>query len=359
MRYFTDIIATLPMDHRTRIGIDGTVGPITDRINSHKGSWSRLLAMQLRDLGFQDVEVVGSKESRQDDAWEDYDVLILEHGMEFRGQVFNMFGGLTDEVVCRLWRLANFPGRIISADQPMPSLQQLLMKRKEDHTLWAKKELGEALEKQRANIDYFDRVYPGSGIMVGDSHILSVARPGYEISRNDGKTLYGATQSGIDSFFEPGRSYTHLTVYFGNIDIRHHLMRQEHAPNALLNLVEALALQLVLTKIPNIELIAPLYIEDESRVLPKTGWYKDTPFYGTWEQRETLRVYMTQLLKYYAELNGWTLWEWPKTFLNTKGQLSFDVMEGSKSVHLSRQFYRTDYNTGQPNPILEIGSHKK
>jgi len=53
-----------------------------------------------------------------------------------------------------------------------------------------------------------------------------------------------------------------------------------------------------------------------------------------------------------ANRNGWQVYKHPEVYFNDKGELTFDVMEKPKSVHISREFYRWDMEANQPNKSL-------
>ena len=80
-----------------------------------------------------------------------------------------------------------------------------------------------------------------------------------------------------------------------------------------------------------------LPIEDESRKLPKSGYYKGKPFSGTWEQRNECRLAFRDELEKNATRAR--IIRWTDYLLNKTGQLSFDHMEKQQSIHLSRGSY--------------------
>ena len=82
-----------------------------------------------------------------------------------------------------------------------------------------------------------------------------------------------------------------------------------------------------------------LPIENESRVLPKTGYYKGTPFYGSWDQRNAVRLIFKDEMKKLCAQGSVNFIEWVDPLLNDKGELDFECMEKPKSVHLSRASY--------------------
>ena len=49
---------------------------------------------------------------------------------------------------------------------------------------------------------------------------------------------------------------------------------------------------------------------------------------------------------------GWKTWKHSEVVLNSFGELTFDVMEKPKSVHIAREFYRWDLVKDEPNKKL-------
>lgn len=321
-----------------RIAIDGIVGSYSSRISSHKASWPHLLKSKLFQMGIDDVTVL----TKHDDL-EEYDVLLISLPMEFQGS-FNVFGGANDELAERLMKIGEFGGETFVADTVMPDVGAFIESRQkscsdlfseldpEDYTYWSE------------SIKTIDTTLLNSnGFVLGDSHCISVYRPGYNISRNDGLTLHGALKQGLRNLI-PRIEIKNLVLYFGNIDIRHHLMRREDLKKDLYTMLEDYEKQIQELKIEKIYIIAPLWIENESRKLPKTGYYKDTPFYGSTDERQSLVNFITRYLQDMCSDNGWKLIRWPDKMLNEDGELDFKYMEKPKSVHLSREFYHYDFD---------------
>jgi hypothetical protein len=129
-----------------------------------------------------------------------------------------------------------------------------------------------------------------------------------------------------------------LECYFGNIDIRHHLCRVEgdrlqntrDLADRYITAVEALPIE----KVSIYELLP---IEDISRKLPKSGYYKDKPFWGTWEERNECRLVFREQLEKKATRTK--IIRWVDPLMNKQGQLDFDKMEKPQSIHLSRAAY--------------------
>ena len=146
---------------------------------------------------------------------------------------------------------------------------------------------------------------------------------------------------------------THLTFYVGNIDIRHHLCRQENSRERIHAMVIELAHQFKRLKIPNIEIVQALPIENISRKLPKSGYYKGTPYFGSWEERTRLVNTFNMSGDKIAIENNWSVFRWPASFLNDKGELEFDYMERPKSIHLSPLAYRWDLFENELNFLYD------
>lgn len=109
-----------------------------------------------------------------------------------------------------------------------------------------------------------------------------------------------------------------------------------------------------------IELVTVLPIESEERKIPKSGFFKGTPFFGSREQRQELVKQFNDTLREMAVRNSWTIFEWPEIWYTMDGvQFMSNYMERPRSVHLARKFYRWDLVNNCENPnLLEIRSSK-
>ena len=184
-------------------------------------------------------------------------------------------------------------------------------------------------------------------VVLGDSHSVARYRSGTRLLRNDGLTMHGLLKRGIVTMLnDAGVQKTgKLVIVGGNIDIRHHLMRQPEPFAAVDTMLDELRNQLraVITGgvAEDVEITAPYPIEFEGRKLPKTGWYKGTPFIGSWAEREALRKYMTDGMVSRFGAERVKLWpdEWfaldPEVYAET-------YMEKPRSVHLSPGHYEWD-----------------
>ena len=205
------------------------------------------------------------------------------------------------------------------------------------------------------NTQSFTYVEKSKKLCFGDSHCFSTYLPGYSVCRNDGLTLFSTLRDGVKNVVEEKSGLstsdlTHLTFYVGNIDIRHHQMRQENPYEKIHAMGIELGHQLKSLKIKNVEIVHALPIENISRKLPKTGYYKKTPYYGTWEERTKLVNTFNIAVDKICIENKWQIFNWPQTFLNETGELDFECMERPKSIHLSPMSYRWDLFNNAPNP---------
>ena len=306
----------------------------------------------------------------------DEDELYIYHGMEWN-DALNLQGGLTRAVLervewwVRLIALFLPRNKVVSLDRPMPVYCDLFLNR----VLHEEKR---GLPEQALLIDQFhkicrkwrrverDRTYTvqlfpapalGQGrLVIGDSHALSQYGGGDVIIRNDGQTLYGALKNG---FFNketmrgshiPVHALDHNTVvrlpvvtYFGNIDLRHHLARLSDPVASTMELAREYVRQLTQFKkdwqVPEIAAVEALAINEDGRRIPKTGWYKGAPFYGSWEQRSGLKDIFNATLQTAGKKAGVKIIAHPEHFVNDEGELSLEVMEKPQSVHIRPSEY--------------------
>lgn len=252
------------------------------------------------------------------DDWDQYDELIIYHGPNFKAGFFNVIGGINETILLRAKKLNEFKKSILSLDGFQ--LSEFSIKRK----LF----LYDQVDKYQIT-----QLPERPNLVIGDSHSLSVwPNENYAISRNDGKTLHGFLKLDVDL-----SAYDHIIMYFGNIDLRFHLARQEDPIEATKKLFKnyinyALKYNITLTTL--------LPVEDESRKIPQSGQYKGKNFFGSIELRKELRNVANQII---IE-SGLKYIEWPESYINQDGNLSFDAMEPKQSVHLRPKYYLKNLN---------------
>jgi len=249
----------------------------------------------------------------ENDSWDNFEELIIYHGVNFRQDSFNIIGGINDGVLKRAKMLSDFKGKVYSLDGFQ--LKNFSIKRKL------------SLYDDFKNIELID-LPERNNLVIGDSHSISAwQNESYTISRNDGKTLHG--------FLKENRNlskYEKITFYFGNIDIRFHLCRQQNPIEATKDLFNRYC---EYASKYDSTLVQLLPIEDESRKIPKSGLYKGKPFYGTIEERKELRKLANKIMLD----SDIPILTWPSTFLDENGNLKFEIMEPKQSVHIKPRFY--------------------
>ncbi|MDD2775538.1 MAG: hypothetical protein PHU06_06255 [Gallionella sp.] len=315
--------------------------PISTKLDvSHRSGWVQYWALQLGDcqiLTGHDAPSVTGK-----------DELYIYHGMEFNGSL-NLQSGISPALLTRLHALSTFMVSnpiVISLDIRMPDYAALLTDRADGGGLQTKHLAG---LRSLLGAPVWIRPPDFKDIVIGDSHALAMNRPETAILRHDKLTLHGALKRGLKNLMlerlKPKTKIRTLTVYFGNIDVRHHLCRYSGEQNYELvaeyeNQLKDLA---ALWKPKFLEVVSPLPIEHESRKLPKTGYYQGTPFYGTWCDRQAVKQILAGHLLAVCEKNGWSFVAHPDQFINDRGELRFEVMEKPQSVHIRPSYYRSEW----------------
>lgn len=332
-----------------KILLTSPVTPISSSAYSHRSAQAEIYAQMIYDnfSVTEDVEVVINYGNKIKD-YTDFDLVYVYHGNDWGGTL-NLFGGVSGlsdpEGLVALHKMHKT--LVTSIGIRMPDYAGLLRKR-----LKPGEKFNSILDElpEHTDIDY--SIAPvsfegTSNLVIGDSHAICMYRPGWEVLSVPFKTLHGALTApgGIrqlmtDNFAHSGH-FENLEFYFGNIDIRHHLMRQPNPEAAAIDLAERYFREVegrfpsALTK----AIYEPLPIENESRKLPKTGYYKGTPFYGTWEERNHIRGFFADSLEQLCQNSGVKFLRWTDYLKNSKGELDFSHMEKPRSVHLARASY--------------------
>ncbi len=335
------------IDKQSKIGITHLLSNITTREGSHKGGWTRLLKCQLANLGYNNVTVLDNKNTLQQ-----FDVIIFDLGAEFSGAL-NMFGGLDEKVFKRLTEIKTFTGPIYSWRNELPSVLTLDGRRTNASTCEAFKatapsflsEVQEVLNKTQV----FQHAYQTRKVLIGDSHTPSVWTPEFMIERRDGRTLAGMVDKGTihkivnTNFRFNGIEIDTVHVHCSSIDIRHHVMRSDNGFKTTAELASSLIAKMLDISEAKLIFTHTMGIEDESRELPKTGYFKGTPFFGSWEDRNKCRQIFNAVIDEVPTLDHDTeVVRLPEYFFDESGKLKFEVMEKPQSVHLSPEHYRWD-----------------
>ncbi len=302
------------------IGMLGVVTNLSTRLSSHNAGWT-LVCRNILEKKFNDT--VHVLNNRCD--YNNYDIIIINEGVNYREGVFNFFGGVQQRQIDALIKLSKYKGRLYSVNFKV-DYNVLLSKRKELNALDISFVLPEIIDISKVN----------DKLVLGDSHCLSVYKPNYSISKNDGKTLHGFLKLGLNNFIDD--NIEELVFYAGNIDIRFHIHKQGG-----LSAVKDLSLRLYdqLIKLQNKGIKTTLThlipAEDESRKIPGTGKYKGCNFFGSKEERNEYVIYFNSLLDRIAKKLNLDIITWDFDY---QDGLDFSHMEAKQSVHIRPESYK-------------------
>jgi hypothetical protein len=251
--------------------------------------------------------------------------------VNFSGSL-NLFGGFTD-VHRRQIENALESEVVWSLDIDMPDYANMLGGRKDS----PEKSFIEDIQKWQAKAKTMRSVdLKLPWLTIGDSHTAAWAPWNSMVVKENGKTLFGQVRDGfpyVREYLERCPQIEGVTMVFGNIDVRHHFCRVPTDWKELYRewkrFGDSLGIQ--------VEYATPWPVEFEGRKLPKTGWYKGQPFWGSQSERAAL----VHEIHSFAESEKMAIVKYPTEWLNLDPEVyAKERMEKPRSVHLSPQFYR-------------------
>jgi len=131
-----------------------------------------------------------------------------------------------------------------------------------------------------------------------------------------------------------------LTLVFGNIDVRFHILRLDADWKEMWRAYKAFGDSLNL----EVEYALPWPVEWEERKLPKTGQYKGKNFYGTQAQRARL---VNDIVSFCYDIGMNCVQYPPEWRILDPETYARQCMEKPQSVHLSPSLYRRlDWGVG-------------
>ena len=254
--------------------------------------------------------------------WNEYERLYILEGVNYQENIFNFIGGPQPEHRAKIEAMANYKGLAIAVNVPI-DLNVFNKRFNIDHQFTA------------INCIDFARLHANNTkkLVRGDSHSLSAWRPGFGLDRTDGKTLFGFLKDTDSLIEEWNQKYDEVVLYFGNIDIRFHLMRQDNPAEAVGDLIRRYVE--FAKKLNNATLVNLLPVEHESRKLPGTGLYLKQPYFGTRQERMRLVDTANRIMNN----SGLKTLQWPNEWIDEDGMKMFEYMEPKQSVHLKPKYY--------------------
>ena len=310
--------------------ITGTFNKIPKKTSSHSYGWAKVWSENLAIPLNHTNEVC--------------DTVYLLHGANHVGDALNLFGGYNDQLNQSIVNLLEAK-EIISLEKPCPSYGDKLIGRKDV----VNKELMKELQARITDIPVLEQTDLGlTWLTVGDSHSAAYSPPQSAVIKQDGTTLYGQIKNDfqfIREHIKKAGKVDGVTISLGNIDIRHHILRNDADWRGMLDAWKAFGDSLGIS----VEYSAPWPVEFEGRRLPKSGFYKGTPFFGSQSERAQLVsdwiVYMNEIgMDVVAPPHEWY-------FINPE-QYADEYMEKPQSVHLNPLKYRRE-NWGAVKNTLE------
>ena len=270
-----------------------------------------------------------------------YDTVYVDHGVNFGGSL-NLFGGFDDELKARCDNLM-MAQTIYSLDIDMPDYGAMLAKRKDvTDKGWCDK-LSAKLKTAKTQHSH---ELPNYWLAIGDSHTAAYSRMDSGVTKRDGMTLNGQCRSGFDYIktilaekekrdreYDGYSSLEGITMSFGNIDIRHHICRLNTDFKPLLYQWRQFGESLGI----DVEYSAPWPIEYEKRKLPKTGYYKGEPFWGSYNERSEI---VSEWISEMKSLNMNIVMPPADWYNMNPEKYAKEYMEANSSVHLSPAKYR-------------------
>lgn len=301
-----------------KAAVIGMLNNVGNSQSHHGGGYYHVMMSILKS-----EHVVGDLDVNPDPStWSQYERLYILEGVNYQENVFNFIGGPQPEHRAKLEAMAKFKGLAIAVNVPI------------DLNVFNKR-FGIDHQFTTINTIEFAKLHGNvtRKLVRGDSHSLSAWRPGFGLDRTDGKTLFGFLKDADSLIQEWNQKYDETVTYFGNIDLRFHLMRQSNPKEAtreLFNRYVEFSL-----KLNNNTIIGLLPVEHESRKLPGTGLYLKQPFFGSRQERMELREIAHDIIKQ----SGCKHYIWPDSWVDEDGMDMFEYMEPKQSVHLKPKYY--------------------
>lgn len=271
-----------------------------------------------------------------------HETVYIDHGVNFKGSL-NLFGGLNKDIYEKFNTVMKHKN-VVSLDHDMPDYGLLFKQRLNAKSTYEKiteNWCNQVTEfcKNIDSIKYSDyNLLEFNGLTYGDSHSIAFSKRYDSILRKDGSTLYGLLKrKHWFDYIKVPKNIVRMTLCFGSIDIRHHIIRNNTDWKEMLNTLIKGSYELQKRHNIRVELACPVPVEYQFRRIPKTGFYKGTPFFGSEaERRDLTNEWRRYLLQNYRHVVSPP----PHWYTMDSEKYAKEIMELSSSVHISPTHYR-------------------
>ncbi|MDX1373458.1 MAG: hypothetical protein R3321_13375, partial [Nitrososphaeraceae archaeon] len=209
-------------------------------------------------------------------------IAYLDHGVNFDPTKprLNFYTGYTEYFEKKIYNLCEAE-QIYSLDLPMPDYASMLNRRTDfdDNEL-----LNRLYKAQQKAITLLSTDLKLKKMVIGDSHCAAWSEPGSMIVRYNGHTLYGRVKTNFELYNKYIKEQPHLEkviISLGNIDLRHHFLRVETDWRKLYREYKEFTDYLISEYEIEVDCSIPWPIESTERKIPKTGYYKGQPYWGS------------------------------------------------------------------------------
>jgi len=145
---------------------------------------------------------------------------------------------------------------------------------------------------------------------IGDSHATMLWKPGRTVEAIFGKTLFSALRDGLEIYSPPDLERAHFC--FGNIDLRHHILRYPNAEQMVMEMAEEYVKQ-ARSLAKEVSICSLLPEINPERKLKKAYWHKGTPSFGSPKERSIVAQMFREALRNYSKGTNVTIIDPPES----------------------------------------------
>ena len=304
-----------------KIAVVSILGNVGSTFNSQGGGYGLIASKMIRDAFPGDSVDVNP----EPDTWSSYDGILICEGVNYVEGTANIPGGPQPIHTEKMKAIAEYKGQVRFINSKF-DFQAMNKRIKLEEVTFPDAPVTNLF------LDHGVKNKEIKKAIISDSHGLSVWRPGYTLDFTPGRTLHGFLNRNTPE--EINVKFDQTTLYFGNIDLRFHLMRQSDPISATISLFTRYVE--FAKELKNCTLVELLPVEHESRKMPGTGLYMKKPFFGTREERMRLRKVANKIM----HDSGLNIISWPEDWIDEDGTKMLDILESKQSVHLKPKYYQ-------------------